>query len=112
ICNSRRTRDDVIGRIGVQPSRVHVVYYGSDPVRFSAVNASDRVDAKRALGARTDRALVGFVGALGDRRKGFDTLFDAWVRLCRRQNWDADLFVVGWGAELPDWQRRAREAGL
>src|SRR5205823_11373166 len=26
--------------------------------------------------------------------------------------WDADLFVVGLGAELPDWRRRARAAGL
>jgi glycosyltransferase involved in cell wall biosynthesis len=102
----------VIARTGVEASRTHVVYYGSDPVRFSIVDAADRAAAKKALGFSSDRPLVGFVGALGDRRKGFDTVFGAWTELCHRPTWDADLIVVGWGAELPDWQRRAREAGL
>ncbi len=112
VCNSRRTCEDVIARAGVEPSRAHVVYYGCDPVRFSAVGAAERAAAKATLKSSPDRPLVGFVGALGDRRKGFDTLFQAWVQLCRRRTWDADLIVVGFGAELPDWQRRAREAGL
>jgi glycosyltransferase involved in cell wall biosynthesis len=112
ICNSRRTEEDVIARSGVEASRAHVVYYGSDPVRFSAVGAVDRARAKAALGLSPDRPVVGFVGALGDRRKGFDIVFQAWAELCRRRNWDADLIVVGFGAELSNWQRRAREAGL
>jgi glycosyltransferase involved in cell wall biosynthesis len=112
ICNSRRTREDVVARIGVEPSRAHVVYYGSDPVRFSMVDAAARAAAKRTLACSPDRPLVGFVGALGDRRKGFDTVFHAWTELCHRPAWDADLIVVGWGGELSDWQRRAGEAGL
>jgi glycosyltransferase involved in cell wall biosynthesis len=112
VCNSRRTYEDAIARAGVEPSRAHVVYYGCDPIRFSPVGAADRAVAKTALGVSPDRPLVGFVGALGDRRKGFDTVFQTWVQLCRRRAWDADLIVVGFGAELPDWQRRAREAGL
>jgi glycosyltransferase involved in cell wall biosynthesis len=112
VCNSRRTYDDVIARTRVEPSRAHVVYYGCDSVRFSAVGAADRVAAKAALGLSTDRPLVGFVGALGDRRKGFDTVFNAWAQLCRRRTWDANLIVVGFGAELSDWQRRTSEAGL
>jgi glycosyltransferase involved in cell wall biosynthesis len=112
ICNSRRTRADVIERIGVEPARVHVVYYGSDPERFAPVGDAERVAAKAALGARTDRPLVGFVGALGDRRKGFDTVFHAWVALCRDRAWDADLIVVGAGRELRAWQERAAEAGV
>ena len=63
ICNSRRTRDDAIEQVGVEPSRVHVVYYGCDPDRFSNVGAADRLAAKRALGVSADRPLVGFVGA-------------------------------------------------
>jgi glycosyltransferase involved in cell wall biosynthesis len=39
-------------------------------------------------------------------------LFSAWRALCRDPKWDADLIVVGQGAELPAWQRRATEAGL
>jgi glycosyltransferase involved in cell wall biosynthesis len=112
ICNSHRTRVDVIDRVGVDPARVRVVYYGSDPLRFSAVDPCERENARRALGLSLDRPLVGFVGALGDRRKAFDVLFQAWTELCRRPGWDADLVVVGTGAELPDWQRRAKEAGL
>ena len=112
ICNSRRTRDDVTERIGVDPSLVRVIYYGCDPVRFSLVNAEERAAAKAALSQPADRPLVGFVGALGDRRKGFDTVFSAWCDLCRCREWDADLFVVGAGAELAAWRRRAREAGV
>jgi glycosyltransferase involved in cell wall biosynthesis len=52
------------------------------------------------------------VGALGDRRKAFDSVFTAWTSLCRRADWDADLLVVGSGRELSAWRARAREAGL
>lgn len=53
-----------------------------------------------------------FIGALGDRRKGFDILFSAWQQLCADSDWDADLVAIGVGAELPLWQRRAAEAGI
>jgi glycosyltransferase involved in cell wall biosynthesis len=112
ICNSRRTRDDVVERIGVDPSRARVIYYGGDPVRFSPVTAAAREAAKAALSLPAARPLVGFVGALGDRRKAFDTVFAAWCRLCGCRNWDADLIVVGEGAELPAWRLRAQEAGI
>lgn len=112
ICNSRRTERDVIERVGVDPTRVRVVYYGSDPDRFGAVSASQRAAARRALGRSADRPLVGFIGALGDRRKAFDTLFDCWTSLCRRASWDADLIVVGTGAELDRWRQRAKARRL
>jgi len=112
ICNSVRTRDDVIERVGVDVDRTHVVYYGADPVRFAAVSSSERADAKRALGLLPSRPLVGFVGALGDRRKGFDTLFLTWTTLCRQPGWDSNLIVVGAGAQVPHWKQRARDAGL
>jgi glycosyltransferase involved in cell wall biosynthesis len=112
ICNSERTRRDVIERLGILAERVHVVYYGTDPARFSGVAAGDRLQAKERHGWPADRPLVGFVGALGDRRKAFDTVFDAWQSLCRRADWDADLLVVGSGAEAPVWRQRASDAGL
>jgi glycosyltransferase involved in cell wall biosynthesis len=112
ICNSRRTRTDVIENIGIPSDRVHVVYYGSDSARFSAATVADRTDARRMLGCRPDRPVVGFVGALGDRRKGFDVLFDAWRELCRDTRWDADLVVLGAGVEMPRWRARADAAGL
>jgi glycosyltransferase involved in cell wall biosynthesis len=49
---------------------------------------------------------------LGDRRKGFDTLFNAWRLLCREPDWDAIIAAVGPGAELPFWETRVADAGL
>lgn len=112
LCNSERTKRDVVERVGISDDRAKVVYYGSDPVRFAFVDAAQRTAAKRALGRSLDRPLVGFVGALGDRRKAFDSIFHAWVALCARREWDADLVVVGSGAELPSWRARAEAAGL
>jgi glycosyltransferase involved in cell wall biosynthesis len=112
ICNSARTRADVLRAYTIEPSRVHVVYYGVDPISFAPVMPTDRDAAKRALGCHPDRPLVGFVGALGDRRKAFDTLFDAWCALCRDPQWDADLVVVGAGAELDAWRGRTQERRL
>lgn len=112
ICNSARTARDVSERIGVEPSRTRVVYYGSDAGRFPLVTAAERAGARRELGWDPDRPTALFVGALGDRRKGFDRLFEAWRLLCRDTSWDVDLAVAGHGAELGRWRRRAIDNGL
>lgn len=112
ICNSRRTAEDVRDRLGVPAERLRVVYYGSDPVTFAPVRAEERRAARAALGWPLDRPVVLFIGALGDRRKGFDRLFEAWRQLCGDASWDADLAVAGHGRDLRGWQRRARECRL
>jgi glycosyltransferase involved in cell wall biosynthesis len=112
IANSERTRADLVERVAVPAERIRVVYYGSDPERFSAVTADMRARARAALGWPADRPVATFIGALGDHRKGFDVLFAAWTRLCRDPSWDADLGVAGSGRELAAWRARAREAGL
>jgi glycosyltransferase involved in cell wall biosynthesis len=112
ICNSRRTRDDVVTRVGVEPARAYVVYYGVDAGRFAPLDAAAKTSAKRSLGFAADRPAALFVGALGDRRKGFDTLFDAWQLLCRDRAWDCDLHVAGAGRELEAWRARATNVGL
>lgn len=112
LCNSARTADDVQERLGIAPERTRIVYYGSDPERFPLVTARERAGARRELNWVEDRPVVAFVGALGDRRKGFDRLFDAWQLLCRDRSWDADLAVAGHGAELTRWRRLAIEKGL
>ncbi len=112
ICNSHRTRDDVLRAYPLDPARVKVVYYGVDATRFGPVSDDERAASRAALACRPDRPLVGFVGALGDRRKAFDTLFAAWAALCRDDRWDADLLAVGAGAELESWRRRTADAGL
>jgi glycosyltransferase involved in cell wall biosynthesis len=112
ICNSARTRRDVVERLGVAPERAHLVYYGTDAAQFAAVTEGERARARAELNATDGRLTALFVGALGDRRKGFDALFEAWIRLCRRSEWDVDLIVAGEGRELGRWRARAEARGL
>jgi glycosyltransferase involved in cell wall biosynthesis len=112
ICNSQLTRGHVIERCGVAESRAHVVYYGCDAAQFSPATPARRAAARAELGWRHERPVLLFVGALGDRRKGFDVLFAAWQELCRDSDWDCDLAVVGKGGELPAWRRRAQQSAV
>lgn len=112
ICNSARTAADVRRCYAVEPSRIHVVYYGVDPEEFTAVTPDARAAARALLGMHATAPLAIFIGALGDRRKGFDLLFDACRRLCQDAAWDVNLVVVGVGAEAEAWQRRAAASGL
>ena len=112
ICNSARTAADVRRCYGVEPSRIHVVYYGVDAQEFAPVTGDERATARALLGMNATAPQAIFIGALGDRRKGFDVLFEAWQRLCRDAAWDVNLAVVGVGAESEAWARRADAAGL
>ena len=112
VCNSRRTQRDLVERLAVPMTRTRVIYYGIDRERFARVGHDEVRAVRRTLGWPADRVHILFVGALGDRRKGFDTLFDAWVELCGEPAWDGHLVVAGAGAEQPLWQRRFAEAGL
>ena len=111
IANSERTRRDLTERLGIDDSLIRTVYYGIDAERFS-LPSDERRRTLRAQLSLPDRPQVAFIGALGDRRKGFDTLFAAWASLCRDGGWDCDLIVVGQGAELAFWQQRAREESM
>lgn len=112
VCNSERTRRDVIERVGAKPERTAVVYYGCDATRFRPAGPDERAQLRLKLGWPTSAPIAIFIGALGDRRKGFDTLFRAWQDLSRGGDWDGLLVVVGSGAELPRWERLATDAGL
>ncbi|MGQ0507675.1 MAG: glycosyltransferase family 4 protein [Myxococcaceae bacterium] len=111
IANSEKTRSDILQHLDVPAERVHTVYYGTDPALFAPVDEDGKRAARAALGWKTRNPVAVFIGALGDRRKGFDVLFDAWARLCRA-DWDTDLVVVGQGAELSVWRAKAAVAGL
>jgi len=112
IANSERTRADLIRFLGIPPDRVRTVYYGIDPSLFSPRSDDERAAARARLGWAADRPMLVFIGGLGDRRKGFATLFEAWKRLCADPAWDSVLVVIGAGAELPAWRKRAGDAGL
>jgi glycosyltransferase involved in cell wall biosynthesis len=110
VCNSALTARHAVALLGADPARVHVVHYGGDP-RFAPPTAAERAAAREALGWGSEPVAL-FVGALGDRRKGFDTLFAAWAELCRDAGWDARLAVAGTGAELDAWRAKAAAAGM
>jgi glycosyltransferase involved in cell wall biosynthesis len=110
VCNSDRTVHDVVTRVGVDPARVRRVYYGTNGARLH--DGVDSATAKAAIGCDPLRPLVLFVGALGDRRKGFDTLYAAWTALARLPSWDARLVVAGSGAELDRWRATASRDGM
>jgi glycosyltransferase involved in cell wall biosynthesis len=112
IANSKRTKQDLIEILSIPESRIHTVYYGIDPETFYPATAEEKHQLRQRLGWAADKPIVAFIGALGDRRKGFDTLFSAWQTLCADPNWDADLVAIGAGAELSLWQKRAIEVGL
>ena len=112
IANSDATARELVARVGLQPERVHTVYYGTDAAYHRPPTAAERAAAREALGWRDGRPGVAFVGALGDRRKGFDLLFAAWRTLCADRAWDARLTVAGAGHELAAWRRAAESTGL
>jgi len=117
ITDTKRMKRDIVERLGFPAERAHTVYLGIDPALFRPPAADERAAARARIGAGTadsvpGRPLVAFVGALGDTRKGFDTLFKAWSALCAEPAWDADLVVVAIGAELPAWKARAASARI
>ncbi|HSI31973.1 MAG: glycosyltransferase family 4 protein [Phycisphaerae bacterium] len=111
IANSRRTRDDLVEHLGVDERRVRTVYLGTDAANVRPGTAVERAEKRRELGWDADVPVAVFIGALGDRRKNFDTVLAAWERL-NRQRFECALAVIGHGAELPAWRERARAAGL
>lgn len=108
LANSVRTRNDLVEHLELRPERIEVVYYGVDE-RFEPPTQEGRAASRAALDLQ-GRPTLSFVGALGDHRKGFDTLFQAWSLL--GPDWDALLLVVGRGALKEFWQARARAAGF
>ena len=112
IANSERTRKDLIERVGVTADRIKTIYLGADVDRFRPPSDLERATARAALGWNNDRPVAVFIGAMGDRRKGFDTLYAAWKLLASQASWDARLAVVGAGTSLESWKARTRAEGL
>jgi glycosyltransferase involved in cell wall biosynthesis len=110
LANSERTRQDLLQCLGVAAERVHVVRLGIDADEFRPAAEDERELRRKELGLDA-RPVLAFVGALSDSRKGFDTLFEAWIELGKRA-WDPLLLVLGHGAELERWKGRAAAAGL
>jgi glycosyltransferase involved in cell wall biosynthesis len=112
LANSERTRRDLINLVGVEPQRVHTIYYGSGS-EWRRLTPETRKAARAWLEVTPERPIVAFVGGLGyDSRKGFDTLWRAWTSLCGSAGWDADLVVAGGGRTIERWQTEVGRLGL
>ncbi len=112
LANSERTKKDVIEKVGIPAHRVKTVYLGVDGETFAPAKDVERLAVREEMGWSPNSAVVGFVGALGDRRKGFDILFEAWKRLENDATWRGELVVIGAGKELEAWKARAAQAGM
>ncbi len=112
ISNSVLTQKHLIDLLNLEPSKTQTIYLGTDPTIFYPATAAERQSLRVEYGWDLDRPIFTFIGALGDRRKGFDSLFSAWQQLCGDPQWDAQLIVIGVGDELSLWQQRTQSAGL
>jgi glycosyltransferase involved in cell wall biosynthesis len=112
IANSERTRRDIVASLSVPENRVRTIYCGIDGAFFSPATAEERRAARSDLGWPPGRYVAAFVGGLGDKRKGFDTIFGAWSELLADPSWDVDLVVLGSGADLRLWSARVAHSNL
>lgn len=112
VANSQATQAALAAHLAIPSDRIRVARIGLDPAEFRPAAPEQRSPLRSKLDLPADRPLAGFVGALGDSRKGFDRLFDAWQQLCVDVGFKADLIVLGSGADLPQWKQRARERGI
>ncbi len=112
ISNSILTQNHLIDLLRLEPSKIKTIYYGIDANVFYPPTVAEREKLRGEYGWELDAPIVTFIGALGDRRKGFDTLFAAWQQLCQDPTWNARLVTIGIGDELPLWKERTAAAGL
>jgi len=94
IAVSHAVRESLLGRAGVPPGQLHVIY---NPVRFTpraaVPGAPPRAAARRALGLPADGALVGFFGGL-DPNKGVEDVARA-VRHANEMRGQTTLLLCG-----------------
>lgn len=112
LATCERVKRDIIELLGIRADRIHVVHLGIDAELFRPITPQERIAIRSERGWDQSKPVLMFIGALGDDRKGFDTLFAAWEILCRDPEWDGHLAVVGQGAGLPDWKKKTARSGL
>lgn len=106
--NSHLTARHLIDYYHLPESKIRVVYYGTDANIFKPITPIERKTARASLNITDNRPTAIFVGSLGDARKGFDLLFQAWAGLIgRHPDKRPLLLVVGAGAALEEYRRQA-----
>jgi len=107
IANSDYTRDVLIG-MGVNPSRINLIYPGVDIERFRPGLPCD--DLKAKIGLLVDEKLILSVGRL-QRRKGFDMVIRSIPELCKT-GLVARYALIGIGEDRDYLYNLAEELGV
>jgi glycosyltransferase involved in cell wall biosynthesis len=74
IANSMLTQNHLIDLLDLEPSKIKTIYYGIDANVFYPPTLAEREKLRGEYDWELERPIVTFIGALGDRRKGFDTI--------------------------------------
>lgn len=108
IANSRKTKRELVERVGVDPDRIRVVYLGADAAKFAPPTSAERAAARRAFGLGDADRAIAFVGVVGyDANKGLDTAAAAVERVAAETDANPVLLVAGEGA-VEYWRARLR----
>jgi glycosyltransferase involved in cell wall biosynthesis len=96
-----------IGRIqsryGIPSSKIARIF---NPVDVAAWQASDRSEARAALGIPLDAKVVAWHGRVEIERKGLDILLEAWQQICNeRPDQDLRLLLMGTGSDAEQLRR-------
>jgi glycosyltransferase involved in cell wall biosynthesis len=84
-----------------------------NPVDVTAWQASDRSEARAALGIPLNARVVAWHGRVEIERKGLDILLDAWQQICgERSEQDLRLILVGTGSDAEQLRQRIDEMQL
>ena len=78
-----------------------------NPVDVATWQASDRREARAALGIPLDARVVAWHGRVEIERKGLDVLLEAWQQICdERPDEDLRLLLVGTGSDANRFRQR------
>jgi glycosyltransferase involved in cell wall biosynthesis len=103
-----------IGRIqscyGIPSSKIARIF---NPVDVTAWQASDRSEARAALGIPLDAKVVAWHGRVEIERKGLDILLNAWQQICNeRPDQELRLLLVGTGSDAEQLRQSIDEMQL
>lgn len=113
IANSRLMRDDVITRFGVDPNKVHVIYPGYDPARFSTLGREEhKATLRRQLAVGPGQLVVGLISSGDFTKRGVAPFLRALALLPAELRDNLVAVVVGKQNNITPYIRLASELGL
>jgi glycosyltransferase involved in cell wall biosynthesis len=86
----------------------------ANPIDLDVWQPGDRDAARRALGIDRDAHVAAWHGRVQLRKKGLDTLLDAWAQISAngREGAERTLLLIGSGVDAAELRRRLSESGL